>query len=80
MYMTAGLPPQREELTGLTWYNQEAPRNIYIRAGLVVLVTSYHKSQWRVGTRPVARFLPAVVGELLVQYLIYILRFLQFVY
>ena len=80
MYMTAGLPPRRKELTGMTWRNHEGPRNSYIQAGSVVLVTSYHKSQWRVGTRPVARFLPAAVGELLVRYLIYVPRFLQFLY
>ena len=80
MYMTAGLPPRRKELTGLTWRNHEAPRNIYIQADSVVLVTSYHKSQWQVGTQPVARFLPPAVGELLVQYLIYVPRFLQFLY
>lgn len=79
IHMTAGLPPRQKELIGLTWCNQETPRNIYIQAGSVVLITSYHKSQWRVGTRPVARYLPVAVGELLVRYLIYVPRFLQFV-
>ena len=38
----------------------------------MTVLTSYHKSQWRVGTRPVARFLPPSIGNLVVRYLIYI--------
>ena len=71
--MTAGLPPRRPELLGVLWCNQEAPRNLYIYDGLLAVITSYHKSQWRVGSRPVARFLPSGVGDLVIRYLIYII-------
>ena len=80
IYMGSGLPPRRKEITGLTWCNQETARNIYIHHGLVVFVTGYHKMQWRVGTRPVARFLPPEVGDLLVTYLIYVGPFLRFLH
>ena len=80
IYMTSGLPPRRDELLSSTWRNWETPRNIYISNGLVVIITSYHKAQWRVGSRPVARFLPPKVGFLLVQYLILVFPFLRFLY
>ncbi|KAL8688231.1 MAG: hypothetical protein Q9218_005804 [Villophora microphyllina] len=70
--MTAGLPPRRPELVGIRWYNQEVIRNVFIYDGLLAVFTSYHKSQWRVGNRPVARFLPPCVGDLVVRYLIYV--------
>ena len=78
--MTAGLPPRRKELLGVSWCNDGNPRNVFIYDGLVALITTYHKSQWRVGSRPVARFLPPYLGNVLVRYLIYIppvLRFLD---
>ncbi len=71
--MTAGLPFRRKELLGICWCNQEAPRNIYIYDGQLAVFTSYNKSQWRVGARPVARFLPPTVGDIVVRYLTYVL-------
>ena len=79
-YMGSGLPPWRDELMQITWRNWQTPRNVYISHGLVVLVTGYHKSQHRVGARPLARFLPPSVGELLVRYIIYVPRFLGFLH
>ena len=80
IYWSAGLPPRRKEFVQVQWCNGETIRNIYILDGSVVIITGYHKSQWRIGTRPVARFLPPRVGNLLVRYLIYIPSFLQFLY
>ncbi|KAL2036412.1 hypothetical protein N7G274_010874 [Stereocaulon virgatum] len=71
--MTAGLPPRRPELLGIYWCNRETPRNLYIYDGLLAVLTSYHKSQWRVGSRPIARFLPPSVGDLVIRYLIYVI-------
>jgi len=76
--MTAGLPARRKELLGISWCNQEAPRNVYICNGLLAIFTGYHKSQWRVGTRPIARFLPPCIGDLVVRYLIYVPSVLSF--
>lgn len=42
--MTAGLPPRRKELLGISWCNQEVPRNIFIHNGLLAVITAYHKS------------------------------------
>lgn len=78
--MTAGLPPRRKELLGISWCNQEVPRNIFIHDGLLAVITAYHKSQWRVGNRPIARFLPPGLGDLLVRYLIYVPPLLRFFY
>lgn len=77
---SAGLPPRRKEYVQVQWCNGESIRNIYILDGSVVIITGYHKSQWRIGTRPVARFLPPRVGNLLVRYLIYFPSFLRFLY
>ena len=79
--MTARLPPRRKELLGVSWCNQETLRNIYIYDGLLAVITFYHKSQWRVGSRPVARFLPPYLGNILVRYLIYtppVIRFFHY--
>ncbi len=78
IYMGSGLPPRRKELAGISWCNQETARNVYLYHGFVAITTGYHKSQWRIGTRPVARFLPQAVGELLVRYLIYVPPFVRF--
>lgn len=78
--MTAGLPPRRRELAILLWCNEETARNIYIYQGTVAIITSYHKSEWRVGTRPTARFLPPAVGDLYVRYVIYVLSFRRFLH
>lgn len=72
IYWISGLPPRRKELMGVSWCNQEFLRNFYLYYGSVVMITSYHKSQWKIGTRPIARVLASAVGELLVRYLIYI--------
>ena len=78
IYMTAGLPPRRKELLGIRWCNQEIIRNIFIENGIIRIITGYHKSQWKIGTRPVARFLPPKVGSLLIHYLLYIPPVLAF--
>jgi len=78
IYWTSGLPPRRKELVGAAWCNQESARNLYISYGLMVLITGYYKSEWRIGTRPIARFLSPAVGYLLVRYLIYVPSFVRF--
>ncbi|KAL8689011.1 MAG: hypothetical protein Q9218_005217, partial [Villophora microphyllina] len=80
IYWTTGLPPRRKEFVQVRWCNTEVARNLYILDGSIVIITGYHKSQWRIGTRPIARFLPERIGDLLVRYLIYIPSFLRFLY
>ena len=72
IYWSSVLPPRRKELAGIRWCNDMTPRNVYVHFGQALLITSYHKAQWRVGVRPIARALAPAVGELLVRYLIYI--------
>ena len=79
VYFTAGLPPRREELVSITWRNWDVARNLYISDGLFTVITGYHKSQWRVGNRPVARFLPLALGDMLLHYLIYVQPFCRWV-
>ena len=78
IYWTSGLPPRRKELLGLSWCNHETARNIYISNGMMVFITGYHKSSWRIGYRPIARFLAPAVGDLLVRYLILVPAFVRF--
>jgi len=72
IYWTSGLPPQRKKLVGTAWCNHESPRNLYVSYRLVILITGYHKFEWRIGTRAIARFLSPVMGHLLVRYLIFV--------
>lgn len=76
--MTGGLPPRREELGSITWRNWTTMRSIYVINGMLAIIASYHKSQWRIGSRPVARFLPYAVGSLLLKYLIFVPSFANF--
>lgn len=78
IYWPSGLPPRRKELVGAAWCNNETARNLYISPGLVALITGYHKSEWRIGTRRIAQFLSPAVGHLLVRYLIYVPSFVRF--
>ena len=41
------------------------------------MITSYYKSQWKIGTRPIARVLAPAVEKLLIKYLIYISPWLR---
>ena len=78
LYWTSGLPPRRKELMGIAWCNQETARNVYVSNGLLVFIKGYHKTSWRVGHRPIARFVAPAVGQLLVRYLIFAPAFTRF--
>lgn len=78
IHMGSGLPARQRELVEISWRNEEGPRNLYLSHGRVVMVTGYHKTQHKVGTKPVARFLAPAVGEILVRYLILALPFARF--
>ncbi len=40
-----------------------------------MLLVAYHKLEWRVGARTVARFLPPAVGNLVVKFIVLVLPF-----
>ena len=44
----------------------------------MIFITSYHKSSWRIESRPIARYSTPAVDELLIRYLIYVFAFLRF--
>ncbi len=46
----------------------------------MAIITGYYKSEWRIGTRPTARFLPPAVSDLFVRYVIYVLPFRRFLH
>ena len=78
MYWTSGLPFRRKKLIKIAWCNHETARNIYISNGLVVFITGYHKSFWKIGFRLIVRYPAPKMGELLMRYLIYVPVFVRF--
>ena len=73
IHVTAGQPLREPELLSLTWFNTQKRRAITIKHGRVMLHTTYHKGQQQTGTfKDNIRFLPAAVGDLLLEYLVYI--------
>ncbi len=43
--------------------------------GYIILLMVYHKLQWRLGTRAIARSLPPAVGNLMVKFIVQVLPF-----
>ncbi len=78
MYITDSLPPHGKELVGIQWHNWQTLRNIFISHNLVIMMTGYHKMQHHIGTQLITHFLLPMMGNLLIQYLIYILSFVRF--
>jgi hypothetical protein len=77
MHITGGGPARGTEMCTLQFANSHLRhRNVFFLAGELLFVTSYHKGQSRYGTqRYIPRFLPPVVGRLLLAYLLYLLPF-----
>ena len=70
VHILGGGPARAEELATLALLNTETGmRNLYWMHNTVMLITTYHKSQNMTGRgRPVARFLPTVVANLVLKY------------
>ncbi len=75
IHMTSGLPAHGPELLAVRWCNTEMLRNIFICEGYVMLLVEYHKLEWRVDARAVARFLPPAAGNLVVKFIVLVLPF-----
>lgn len=71
VHVLGGGPARAQEIASLAILNTETGmRNLYWMNGGVMLVTRYHKSQSVTGRgRPVARFLPKKVSDLVVKYI-----------
>ena len=77
-HITSGQPLREPELLCVTWRNTEKPRHIFIWQRLVMIYTQYHKGQQQSGIhKNNARFLPKAVGDLLLDYIAYVLPLRQ---
>ncbi|PWN39823.1 P-loop containing nucleoside triphosphate hydrolase protein, partial [Ceraceosorus guamensis] len=78
IHMTSGQPLREPELFSIQWRNTQQKRNIGIKDGRVMIHTWYHKGQQQTGMhKHNVRFLHAEVGNLLVNYLVYVAPFLE---
>ncbi|KAI9763226.1 MAG: hypothetical protein M1840_000844 [Geoglossum simile] len=81
MHITGGQPACGPEIGSVKMRNTASTaRNIFILDGIVLFTTEYDKKRdIRLTTRYIVRYLPDMVGQLLVVYQIYLLPFLDFV-
>ena len=78
IHIGAGQPLRESELFSVTWCNTQRRRGIYIKHDCVMFRTQYHKGQQQTGAfKENIRFLPVAVGELLLDYLIYVVPLRQ---
>jgi hypothetical protein len=78
VHMASGQPLRESELFSVTWRNTQRRRSVYLKHGLVMLYTTYHKGQQQTGKfKDNIRFLPAPIGDLLLDYLVYIVPLRQ---
>jgi len=78
IHMGSGQPLRESELFSVTWRNSQRRRNVYLKHGLVMLHTTYHKGQQQTGKfKDNIRFLPVPFGELLLDYLVVIIPLRQ---
>lgn len=77
VHMTAGQPARAPELLSLRHRNTETGRrNVFVADGLVSFVSRYHKGFYlRNDSKLIHRFVPRVVGTLVVRYLWLVLPF-----
>ena len=80
IYWIFDLSSRRKKIADIAWCNNETARNLFISHDLMILIIEYHKSQWRIETRSIARFLTFAIDQLLIKYLIYVSFFVQFLH
>jgi hypothetical protein len=77
-HITAGQALREPELLSVTWCDTSRQRHIYLWEKLVMLYTQYHKGQLQTGVyKDNIRFLPKPIGDLLLDYLAYVLPLRQ---
>jgi superfamily II DNA or RNA helicase len=78
VHMGSGQPLRESELFSVTWRNTQRRRNVYLKHGLVMLHTTYHKGQQQMGKfKDNIRFLPASLGDLLLDYVVFVVPLRQ---
>lgn len=77
--MTTSQPRQAPELLSIRYRNTEGGhRNIFVKDGLIVFATKYHKGFYASNdAKIIHRYLPHAVGELVVWYLWLVLPFVE---
>jgi hypothetical protein len=77
-HIPPGQPLREPELLSVTWRNTARPRHVFLWERLVMLYTQYHKGQQQSGAyRDNIRFLPKAIGDLLLDYVAYVLPLRQ---
>lgn len=77
-HITAGQPLREPEILSTTWCNTARKRHIYIWERLVMIYTQYHKGQQQSGVyKDNVRFLPQAVGDLMLDYIAYVIPLRQ---
>jgi len=77
-HVTSGQPLRQPELLSIRWQNTDRQRHILLWEKLVLIYTQYHKGQQQSGAyKENVRFLPRAVGNLLLDYLAYIMPLRQ---
>ena len=78
IHMGSGQPLRESELFSVTWRNTQRRQSGYLKHELVMLHTTYHKGQQQTGKiKDNIRFLPAPIGDLLLDYLVVVVPLLQ---
>jgi hypothetical protein len=78
IHIASGQPLRENELFSITWYNTQRRRNAYLKHGLVMLYTTYHKGQQQTGKlKDNIRFLPVAISDLLLDYLTWVIPLRQ---
>jgi hypothetical protein len=77
-HMTPGPPLREPELLSVTWRNTARQRHLFMWEKLVMIYTQYHKGQQQSGAyKDNIRFLPKALGDLVLQYIAYVLPLRQ---
>jgi superfamily II DNA helicase RecQ len=78
MHVSGGQPVRESEFFEMTWRNTQRRRSITIRHDRVMVHVKYHKGQQQTGRyKENVRFLANPVGELLLDYLVYVMPLRQ---
>jgi superfamily II DNA or RNA helicase len=73
IHIMAGQPLREPELLSITWRNTSRHRHVMIWEKLVMILTQYHKGQQQTGTyKDNIRFLPKMIGDMLLQFLAFV--------
>lgn len=80
IHITANAPLRASEILSIMWCNTAAQRHVMVPGGQVHLITYYSKRSWRdASDSPNVRILPPWVGDLLIQFLVFVNPFREII-